>query len=177
MSDQEQEPGTNGAHPQFIVEDVPVGVIQLPGETPLSPDRTMMAKHLYQVFPPDFVNAYPDARVEVAVAHPVSGAINKAETFSPFEIEKICDFAEAKNIAGCNVYIGPALRKGSCPQHARSSDSHVLTSAVAWAEYDCQGDDERVQTALGQIGLQVTLANTTGTIPASVFQAGRPSNR
>lgn len=58
---------------------------------------------------------YPDddAWIEIAYADlGGDGKPNAARHFSPFELDKAANFAETKNKAGFNIYIGPALRRG-----------------------------------------------------------------
>jgi hypothetical protein len=40
-------------------------------------------------------------------------------------------FAEAKNLRGCNVYVGPTLKKAETPPFARTKDRDLL--AGTWA--------------------------------------------
>ena len=104
----------------------------------------------FSTFPPAFVHPYPDARIEIAYGDPDAkgGAITEARTFSAFELKEAAEFAEAKNRAGFNIYVGPALRQGKQPGDGRAKDKDVLASAYAWAEFDGAGDDERVDAIL-----------------------------
>ena len=78
------------------------------------PNKAHINEHLYALFAPEFVKDYPDARIEIAYASPATddGRPQRCEHFSVFEIEKAADFAERKNQAGFNVYVGAALRDG-----------------------------------------------------------------
>src|SRR5450631_4495238 len=100
--------------------------------------------HLFALFPPAFVQAYPDAKIEIAYADPRTGnAVNKAEIFSAFDLEKAALFAFRKNTAGFNIYVAPALRVGS-HKSGRAKGEDIITARYAWCEYDGKGDAERV---------------------------------
>jgi putative DNA primase/helicase len=135
--------------------------------TELAPNIADISAHLYALFPPGFVQPYPDAWVEVAFGHPDinDGAIHEAQNYSPFELAKIAKFAAAKNRAGFNMYVGPALRHGNEPGDGRANDSSVLTTALAWAEYDGAGDNERVEAILKAKQLAPAMVVTTGLVP------------
>ena len=81
---------------------------------PLAPNNLYINSHLYKLFDPVCVQPYPDAWIEIAHSYPATGAVNAAETFS---------VAEAKNKAGCNVYVGPTLRRGERPRGGRARRS------------------------------------------------------
>jgi hypothetical protein len=135
-------------------------------DAPLVPNKADISAHLYALFPPEFVASYPDAWLEIAYGDPTTGrGVSAAAIFSPFRLNEAVAFAEARSKAGCNAYIGPALRQGERPSGGRAKDEHVLTSAYAWIEYDGAGDDERIQSTLKQHNLKPALVVTTGTIP------------
>jgi Protein of unknown function (DUF3987) len=153
---------------EFIVEDTPLfvdrhrsGAVAEPPE----PDIVAIAKHLYAVFEPAFVHAHPDAWFEIAYGDLVTGDVDRAATFSVFEIEEAVAFAAEKNRAGHNIYVGPALRGGDRPHGGRASDRHALTAAFAWVEYDGAGDDARIEAALKEHDLMPAIIVTTGTVP------------
>jgi hypothetical protein len=131
---------------------------------PLAPNKADISAHLYALFDPAFVQAHPDAWIEIAYARP-GGKLNAAENFSAFDLEKAVAFAEAKNKAGYNVYVGVALRQGEKPASGRANDDHVLDASHAWAEYDGAGDDERIQAILKANQLTPAMVVTTGTVP------------
>ena len=60
-----------------------------------------------------YINGHPDAWVEIAFAKTGRGNPTKAENFSAFDLEKAPEFAEEKNKAGFNIYVGAALRQGA----------------------------------------------------------------
>ena len=132
---------------------------------PLAPNTGDISRHLYTLFDPAFVQAWPDAWFEIAFGDGTTGGVNAAETFSVFELKPAVEFAEMKNRAGCNVYVGPALRQGERPPFGRASDKLVVTSAYAWAEFDRAGDDRRISAILKERGLTPAMVITTGTIP------------
>ena len=78
----------------------------------LCPDKSVMLEHLYALFSPVFVHPYPDAQIEIAYAD-LSGSEkpDAARQFSAFKLEEAADFAEERNRAGFNVYVGASLKK------------------------------------------------------------------
>ncbi len=137
-----------------------------PGATGvLLPNLADINAHLYALFAPALVQGYPDAKIEIAYADPKTGnAVNKAEIFSAFDLEKAAAFAERKNTAGFNVYIAPALRVGS-HKSGRAKGEDIITARYAWAEYDGKGDAERVHVICKANLLWPAIVVTTGTIP------------
>jgi hypothetical protein len=77
----------------------------------VAPNKADISAHLYALFPPEFVAPYLDAWIEVAYDDPATGP-NRSAIFSPFRLNEAAAFAEARNVEGCNIYIGPALRQG-----------------------------------------------------------------
>jgi hypothetical protein len=150
------DPGVRGV-------DVPVAL----APAPLVPNKSDIAKHLYALFSPSFVQAYPDAWIEIAFGHPgrLEGAVDAAETFSVFDLEKAVAFAEQKNAAGFNLYVGPAIRQGERPKTGRASDTDAVTSAYAWSEFDGDGDDVRIAGVLKEKNIAQAIMVITGHTP------------
>lgn len=137
-----------------------------PESVPLTPNISDISAHLYAMFSPAFVQAYPDAWFEIAYGHAASGgAIHEAQNYSVFQLKEAAEFAEARNKAGWNMYVGPALRHGKQPGDGRAKDKDVVTSAYAWAEYDRDGDDKRIDDILKANGLTPAIVVTTGETP------------
>jgi hypothetical protein len=133
--------------------------------TPLAPNKADISRHLYALFSPAFVQAHPDAWIEIAYANPATGGDpDKARNFSAFNLEAAVKFAVAQNNAGLNVYVGAALRHGDQPG-GRSSGHHVLTASHAWGEFDKPGDEVRITAALKEKNLTPAMVVTTGTVP------------
>jgi hypothetical protein len=130
-----------------------------------SPNMVDIAAHLHALFSPAFVHPFPDAWIEIAYGHPASGNLNEAQNFSAFELKEAAEFAVAKNAAGCNVYVGPALRQGKQPRTGRATDENFLVSAFAWADFDCAGDEERIAGILKEQQLTPAMVVITGTVP------------
>ena len=129
------------------------------------PNIADIQAHLHALFAPTFVQAYPDAQIEIAYADPQTGnAVNKAEIFSVFDLEKAALFAFRKNTAGLNVYVAPALR-AITHKSGRASGDDVITARYAWCEYDGKGDAERVFALCKANMLSPAIIVTTGTIP------------
>jgi hypothetical protein len=132
---------------------------------PLVPRVADINAHLYALFTPAFVQAYPDSNIEIAYGHAASGnQVNRAKIFSAFDLEKAAAFAERKNRDGYNIYIGPALRN---EQHksGRANRDSVITAGFAWAEYDGAGDAERINELCRAQQLWPTIVVNTGTVP------------
>ena len=133
---------------------------------PLVPNKVDIAAHLYALFEPAFVKAYPDAWIEIAYGYArTGGGVNAAQNFSVFDLEKAVQFAEAKNRNGYNLYAGPAIRQGDYPKDGRSNKDHVVTSAFAWAEFEGEGEAARIDAVLKENGLAPRLVVGTGTVP------------
>ena len=137
------------------------------GDAPLCPGKADIATHLHALFAPAFVHPHPHARIEIAYGHPETkgGAITEARNFTVFELKEATEFAEAKNRAGFNIYVGPALRQGKQPGDGRAKDKDVLASAYAWAEFDGAGDDKRIDVILKANQLAPAIIVTTGRVP------------
>jgi hypothetical protein len=93
------------------------------------------------------------------------GTPNAAAHFSPFELEKAAAVAEKKNTAGCNVYVGPALRQGVTGPSGRSTADNFLASAYAWADSDDAEGFDRMNGALEAQALPTSLSVMTGRTP------------
>jgi putative DNA primase/helicase len=131
----------------------------------LVPNIADINNHLFALFSPAFVQAYPDSKIEIAYADPKTGnAVNKAEIFSAFDLEKAALFAFRKNTAGFNVYVAPALR-AETHKSGRAGGQDIITARYAWCEYDGKGDAERVYALCKANMLSPAIVVTTGTIP------------
>ena len=94
-------------------------------ETP-QPNKADIMAQLAALFPPDFVHPYPDALIEIAYGMP--GNISKAQLFSAFQLEAAADFAIARNLRGCNIYVGPTL-KGATRRHLHARMTPTFSPA------------------------------------------------
>src|ERR1700722_3794067 len=131
----------------------------------LLPNITDINAHLYALFAPAFVQAYRDAKIEIAWANPKTGnAVNQAEIFSAFDLEKPAAFAYNKNAAGNNVYIALALRAGT-HKSGRASGKDIITARSAGCEYYGKGHAERVYALCKANTLRPAIVVTTGNIP------------
>ncbi|MGZ3348712.1 MAG: hypothetical protein ACXU89_07180 [Xanthobacteraceae bacterium] len=145
--------------------DTPPPIPPKSAPPPLVPNIVDINRHLYELFAPAFVANYPDGQIEIAYADPKTGnAVNKAEIFSAFDLEKAAAFAFKKNVAGYNVYVAPALRAGT-HKSGRASGDDVITARHAWCEYDGKGDAERVYALCKANMLSPAIVVTTGTVP------------
>jgi hypothetical protein len=136
-----------------------------PAPIGLSPNKTDIAAHLDALFPPAFVHPHQDSWIEIAWSDPVDGQLNQARKFSAFDLKPVADFAERKSQAGCNVYVGAALRQGEMPPKGRANDNNFQAAAFAWAEFDGVGDAERIDVILKEKQLMPALVVTTGLVP------------
>src|SRR4051812_34955271 len=95
----------------------------------LCPNKADIAAHLYALFSPEFVRAHQGGWIEIAYAQPASDSgLNRARTFSAFDLEQAVNFAAEKNAAGFNVYVGAALRQGDKPLSGRANDDNFLAA-------------------------------------------------
>ena len=157
-------PVVNGGEPPFLD---PSDEFETTA-APLYPNKTDISRHLYTLFPPAFVQPYPDAWIEIAFAKPATGGNpNAAEHFSAFELQKAADFAEEKNKAGFNIYVGVALRQGKTgpKSKGRSSGANFLTSLYAWSDFDGAGDYGRINDILKEKNLLTSMFVMTGRTP------------
>src|SRR6267142_2190787 len=86
-----------------------------------SPNKADISAHLYALIDQAFVHPYPDACIEIAYGYAATGGkINAAKTCTAFQIEEAVEFAATQNRAGCNIYVGAALRHGERPKDGRA---------------------------------------------------------
>ena len=140
-------PGANGGDPsdEFKTTAAP------------RPNKTDIERHLHELFPPAFVHPHPDAWIEIAFAKPATGGKpDEAKHFSAFDLAGAAEFAEKKNKAGFNIYVGPALRQGETgpKSKGRASDANALTSLYAWVDFDGAGDYDRINDILKEKNLR-----------------------
>jgi AAA domain-containing protein len=136
--------------------------------TPLCPNRADIDLHLFALFSPTFAEEYPDAWIEIAYANPeVGGKPDKAKHFSAFDLPAAAQFAETKNKAGHNVYVGVALRRGETPSksNGRARGENALSASHAWAEFDKPGDGDRIDAILRGKNLPTAMTVVTGRKP------------
>jgi hypothetical protein len=133
----------------------------------LTPNITDINAHLHGPFDPAFAHQHGEAWFEIAYSHPdiADGAVREAQNYGVFDLKEASEFAEAKNKAGFNIYVAPALRQGKQPRSGRAKTEHVLTSAFAWVEFDGDGDAERIEAILKASKLTPAMIVTTGLVP------------
>jgi RecA-family ATPase len=136
----------------------------------LGPDLADISKHLYALFPPEFVQSYPDAQIEIAYGLPERGP-EAARLFSAVNgIEAAADFAYARSKTQCNCYVGPSLRKAELKTTKRASKTDVSLTSFAWCDFDGEGDELRVKALLKEADLKPAILVQTGTVPNIRFQ-------
>jgi hypothetical protein len=128
-----------------------------------APSSADISAHLHALFPPAFVHGYPDALVEIAYGPP--GNLNRAELFSAFRLDAATDFAVAQNLEGCNVYVGPTLKKGVTAPFGRTSKEDFLAGGWLWTEYDGPGEIDAASAKAAELGLAPGIIVDTGSTP------------
>jgi len=93
------------------------------------------------------------------------GDLRNSRWYSAFDLKAITGFAEVRTAHGDNIYVGAALRRGPVPEKGRAKTANFLATSCAWAEFDGEGDAERVDVILKQNNLRPAFVITTGTIP------------
>ena len=137
-------------------------------DAPLRPNRLDIDRHLFELFSPTFVHDYPDAQIEIAYADmAASQKPDAAKQFSVFDLKKAADYAEIKNKAGFNVYVGPALRKAG--SKGRAKDNDVVTSAFAWSDHDEPEGAERIDAVVKEKNIVPAIVVGTGRTPHPRF--------
>src|SRR5215471_3457356 len=129
----------------------------------IEPNKAAVLEQLTALFPPEFVHPYPDALVEIAYGTP--GNLDKAELFSAFKLDAAADFAIAKNRRGCNVYVGPTLKKGDTAPFARTKDTDFLAGLYMWTDHDAEGDFDRARAKAKELKLAPGMIVGTGATP------------
>jgi hypothetical protein len=132
--------------------------------SPLKANIVDINKHLYALFPPEYVNNFPSAWIEIAYCKP-SEKPNQAEWFSVFDLQRAGEFAEEMNNDGHNVYVGAAFRAGDKPPSGRANDCYVINASHAWIDYEDEGDDDRIAGIVGEKDLRPSFIVTTGMTP------------
>ena len=74
------------------------------------PDKSTILKHLWALFPADFVHQYPDAMIEIAYGAP--GSLDRAQLFPAFNLDEAAAFALSENRKGRNLYVGRNFQEG-----------------------------------------------------------------
>jgi AAA domain len=154
--------------PGVRASDVPINSESCQAAAPLCPNRADIERHLNALFSPLFVHPYPEAWIEIAWGNPANGGrLNQAKHFSVFDLPAAAEFAEAKSMAGDNVYVGVALRRGETAgrSNGRASGGNTLTASHAWAEFDHEGDAARIDAVLRDKSLLTAFTITTGRTP------------
>jgi hypothetical protein len=133
-------------------------------EAPPQPNKVAISEHLYALAAPGFVQAYPDAQIEIIYGPP--GVFTDSRWFSAFDLKAIIDFVEARSACGDNVYVGAALRRGPVPESGgANAEQNYLAAQYAWCEYEGAGDRERIIGICKERGLEPAIIVTTGTTP------------
>lgn len=122
-------------------------------------NRADMAAHIEWLIAPAR-GAYDDALVEIAHDMPGKG-VTWARLFDFGEIDQALDFADAKNVAGSNVYIGAALRLPDTNRNKRASAEDFYVATAVPIDIDTAYDATRAaMAAVCDDGMVVTTGLT-----------------
>jgi hypothetical protein len=128
------------------------------------PNRADINSHLYALFPPEFVQGFPDALVEIAYGDP-EGKPNQAQLFSAFKLDEAADFAAAHNLKGSNVYVGATLKHPNTAPFGRTTDKDFLASIWSWIDIDAAGEVDRALSEAKRLNVEPGMFVGTGATP------------
>ena len=138
-------------------------------DAPLSPNRADIAAHLYALFPPDFVKGHPDALIEIAYASP------KTDDDGPNSVRDIspCSTCRKRSLSPRGK-ARPASTSMLAPrygmangQQAGQAEPTSETGSKAWADFDDEGDVDRVSNLLREKNI----------LPSDIIQTGGTPHR
>lgn len=99
--------------------------------THLEPNRADMLRHLELLFA--HAREYDDGQIEIAVN---TGRGWQGQLFGTDDLSAAVEFAAAKNQAGCNTYVGVALRDPDTAPFGRASDNDHYATTVVGCDLD-----------------------------------------
>lgn len=97
----------------------------------LQPNPDDMRRHLELLF--GHAREYDDGKIEIAINTPKGW---QGRLFGADEIEQAVTFAADQNAAGCNAYVGVALRDPDTAPFGRSSDADHYATTVVGGDLD-----------------------------------------
>lgn len=97
----------------------------------LEPNRADMLRHLELLFA--HAREYDDGQIEIAVN---TGRGWQGQLFGTDDLSAAVEFAAAKNQAGCNTYVGVALRDPDTAPFGRASDGDHYATTVVGCDLD-----------------------------------------
>lgn len=128
-------------------------------EWPHAPNTDDIAWHIEWLVAPAR-GAYDDALIEIAHDMPGIG-LKWARLFGLDELQIALDFAVSKNLDGCNVYIGAALRLPDAVRTKRASDEDFYVATAVPIDIDKDYDATRANmAAVCEDGMVVTTGLT-----------------
>jgi hypothetical protein len=123
-----------------------ISITGLP-QWPYAPNPDDIAWHIEWLVAPAR-GQYDDALVEIAYATPEdAGQIRRARLFGLDELKAAMEFAVSKNIDGCNMYIGAALRLPDAPRDKRASAEDFYVATAVPIDIDRDYDATRAAMA------------------------------
>ena len=95
------------------------------------------------------------------------GKPDKAKQFSAFELDKAAEFAESKNKAGFNIYVGAALRHGKTPASQMAEAAGRMSSWLPMhgPTSTRTGTAARIDAILKEKNLSPSMTVVTGQTP------------
>lgn len=145
--------GVEGYKQAVAGEDIPaevagaLGAISVHGlpDWPHAPNPDDIAWHIEWLVSPAR-SAYDDALIEIAHDMPGEG-LKWARLFGLDELKQALEFAVSKNLDGCNVYIGAALRLPDAHRFKRASDEDFYVATAVPIDIDKDYDATRAAMA------------------------------
>lgn len=139
-----------------------LGAISVHGlpDYPHAPNPDDIAWHIEWLVAPAR-GAYDDALVEIAYEPAPDQGPRAARLFGLDELQQALEFAVSKNIEGCNVYIGAALRLPDANRNKRASAEDFYVATAVPIDIDKNYDATRANmAAICDDGLVVTTGLT-----------------
>ena len=132
----------------------------------IAPNLPHILAHLEAVAAP-YIGEYDDGLIELAYTAPGEFAPNRAKLFGLDQLQEAAEFAASQNAAGCNFYIGAALRSPEADPNKRAdfADLYAAAFAVVEADEDADGVTNRITSMNGEIGALPQILVLTGTMP------------
>lgn len=135
------------------------------GMTELQPNAVHTRQHFELLFHSHAI----DGRFELAWSEP-AGALKHAGQYLPNEIEAATIEAVLHTNAGCNTYVGGAIRKPDIFPVGRASDDEVMCTTALWADLDDGQAVTRASAKLFDVGLRPSFVVFTGSVPSQRAQ-------
>jgi hypothetical protein len=145
---------------------LPGGVVMDGDTAQVAPNKDAIFQHLEALFHPRY-ELPTGLWFEIVWGEPIDdGALSNTKHFSPLQLNEAAEFAFEKSKAGNNVYVSPGLRTGvAAGKSNRANSTNFARSNWAWAEFDGEGNAERIQAISDEKGLKPDTVVMTGRTP------------